>query len=227
MLLILSYKVFSPLKILLNQAYDFKNNKLEKEYTWTSYDELSLIGKSFESGRNSILTLFKTISLKNEELEKLYITDKLTGVYNRHKLDMILMEQQNICERYKQIFGVIIIDINDFKHVNDNFGHQRGDMVLIEIAKVLKNNIRETDTLGRWGGEEFLIIMPQAKENDLYELSKKLKSSIEYHDFKIPKQITASFGCSLYETDIDTLIKNADDALYQVKRNGKNGVRIF
>ena len=171
-----------------------------------------------------MLKLIKELSFKNNELEKLYVTDKLTGIYNRHKLDITLEYEESIYDRYNQSFGIILIDIDDFKYVNDTYGHLAGDKVLIEIASILKRNIRKTDTLGRWGGDEFLIIVPQSNKEDLFELTKKLKDYIKNHDFKLSKQITASFGLSLYEKNLNTLFKNTDDALYQVKRNGKNNI---
>lgn len=220
----LHFKVFSPLKILLNQAQNFQDNNLENGYTWKGHDELSIVGNSFELARTSTLNLLKQLSKKNEELEKLYITDKLTNVYNRYKLDMVLNDLENYSTRYNQTFGIILLDIDDFKSVNDTYGHLAGDKVLIDIALILKNNIRKTDILGRWGGEEFLIIVPQSNKEDLLELSKKLKDFIAEHDFKLPRQVTASFGLSLYEKNLNTLFKNADDALYKVKNSGKNNI---
>ncbi|WP_458700640.1 GGDEF domain-containing protein [Sulfurospirillum sp. 1307] len=221
---ILQYKILRPIMVLNNQALDFQNNRLDKQYFWSGNDELSSLGKSFESAKVSILNLLKKLSKKNEELERLYITDKLTGIYNRHKLDIVLEEEERRCDRYKQSFGVIIVDIDNFKYINDTYGHLVGDRVLKEIAWILKENVRKTDTLGRWGGEEFLIIVPQCSKEDLFEISKKLKDYISNYDFKLDKHITASFGISMYKNDLNTLLKNADDALYQIKTNGKNAI---
>jgi len=224
MYVLLHFKVLRPIKTLTKQAEDFQNNKLDNKFSWLGNDEFNTLGKSFESARVSILKLLKKLSDKNEELEKLYVTDKLTGLDNRHKLDITLDYEESRYTRYNQSFGIILIDIDDFKYVNDTYGHLVGDRVLIEIASILKNNIRKIDILGRWGGEEFLIIVPQSNKKDLLELSKKLKDYIANNDFKLSKHITASFGLSLYEKNLHTLLKNADDALYQVKRNGKNNI---
>lgn len=223
---LLYFKILRPIKTLTKQAKDFQNNKLENKYTWSGNDALSSLGKSFELARVSTLNLLKNLSDKNEELEKLYITDKLTGLYNRHKLDTVLEHEESRHTRYNQSFGIILIDIDNFKHVNDTYGHLEGDRVLAEIASILKNNIRKTDTLGRWGGEEFLIIVPQSNKENLLELSTKLKDCIENYDFKLSKHITASFGLSFYKKDLKTLLTNADDALYQIKRNGKNSILL-
>lgn len=223
---LLYFKILRPIKILTKQAKDFQNNKLENKYTWSGNDALSSLGKSFELARVSTLNLLKNLSDKNEELEKLYITDKLTNLYNRHKLDIVLEHEESRYTRYNQSFAVILIDIDNFKHVNDTYGHLVGDRVLVEIASILKKNIRKTDTLGRWGGEEFLIIVPQSNKENLLELSRKLKDCIANYDFKLSKNITASFGLSFYKKDLKTLLKNADDALYQIKRNGKNSISL-
>lgn len=224
MYVLMHFKILRPIKTLTKQAKDFQKNRLDNRYLWLGYDELNTLGKSFESARVSILKLLKKLSDKNEELEKLYVKDKLTGLYNRYKLDITLEDEERRCARYNQVFGIIIIDIDDFKYVNDTYGHLTGDKVLIEIASLLKSNIRKTDTIGRWGGEEFLIIVPQSNKKDLLELSSKLKDCISNHDFKLNKSITASFGLSIYQNDLNTLIKNADDALYKIKRDGKNSI---
>lgn len=223
---LLHYKIFLPLKTLMKQAENFKSNELQNAYEWKGKDELSDVGRSFELARVSILSLINQLSHKNEELEKLYVTDKLTGLYNRHKLDKELVREEHICTRYNHSFGIILIDIDDFKFVNDTYGHLVGDKVLIDIANILKENVRKSDIVGRWGGEEFLIIVPQANKKDLLEVSNKLKDFISNYDHKLSKKITASFGISIYKDNITTLIKNADDALYHVKSNGKNEICI-
>lgn len=221
---LLQLKIFSPLKKLLKQAEDFQENRLKRQYSWKGDDELSIVGKSFDTARTSILSLIEQLSSKNQELEKLYITDKLTDIYNRHKLDTELKHQEDIYQRYKQTFGVILLDIDDFKSVNDTYGHLIGDKVLVEIAELLQNNLRKTDIFGRWGGEEFLIIIPQSNKEHLLELATKLKNAIASHDFTPAGHITASFGVSLYKKDLEMLLKNADDALYKVKSSGKNNI---
>ena len=190
-------------------------------------DELSIVGKSFEEARSSISSLILQLSDKNKELNTLYITDKLTGIYNRHKLDITLAHEENMAKRYNHNFGVILLDIDNFKSVNDTYGHLQGDKVLVNVAMILKENIRRTDTLGRWGGEEFLIIVSKTNKQDLLELSKKLKDLIANYDFGLDRQVTASFGLALYKEDLVTLLKKADNALYKIKNNGKNNICLF
>jgi polar amino acid transport system substrate-binding protein len=175
-----------------------------------------------------LFILYRQYELKkhNSQLEKLSVTDKLTGIYNRLKLDEMLMHKKNVYDRYKRVFSVIMFDIDDFKKVNDNYGHQVGDDVLKKISSIAELNKRKSDILGRWGGEEFLIICPDTNLQGALALAEKIREEIEKYDFGI-KTLTASFGVSEYsENDsIEKLIKRADDALYKAKKEGKN--RVF
>ncbi len=126
----------------------------------------------------------KELNIKNEELFKLSITDKLTGLYNRVKLDSVLQENMRLSLRYGNVFSVIIIDIDFFKKINDNFGHQVGDDVLKECSYILSKNIRNVDILGRWGGEEFLVVCPETLKNGAKDLAIKLNKAIKLHKFQ-------------------------------------------
>ena len=166
----------------------------------------------------------KIIDIKNKELELLASTDKLTSISNRNRLDEILQQESQRAIRYSSSFGIIIVDIDYFKRVNDTYGHQVGDTVLQEIATILKTNLRKTDVVGRWGGEEFMIICTETDYQGIQSLSQILKKKISSNIFNINEQITASFGASLYQKneDINKLIKRADDALYYAKEHGRN-----
>jgi diguanylate cyclase (GGDEF)-like protein len=116
------------------------------------------------------------------------------------------------------------MDIDYFKDINDQYGHQTGDRILVCISKLVLSSIRKTDILGRWGGEEFLIICPEIDENGIMKLAEKLKNTIETYSFPEIRTCTASFGLSLYQKneDIAQLMKRADDALYMAKKTGRN-----
>lgn len=182
----------------------------------------------------SIITYFynqkrrfhKKLELAYQRLEKLAVTDKLTGLFNRHKTDQILAEQKELVKRYENRFGIILLDIDYFKKINDNYGHQVGDNVLREFANILKENSRTTDYIGRWGGEEFLIVVPQATKESLEKFAKSLKLKIENHSFLEVKKATASFGATIYKKDetIDELLQRVDEALYLAKEQGRNQV---
>jgi len=159
-----------------------------------------------------------------KELERLSITDKLTGLNNRHKLDQVMSYEFSQFQRYGTGFSVILMDMDDFKKVNDTYGHIAGDRVLVKLANILKANVRDSDTCGRWGGEEFLIIVPKANEEEAAHVAEKLRKSIESESFSIEDPVTASVGVAGIETgsNITKLLSNADKALYKAKRSGKN-----
>ena len=171
----------------------------------------------------------KAIEEKNKELEKLAITDNLTDLYNRRKLDELLKNEIHRSDRFGHTFGFTILDIDYFKRVNDTYGHQVGDKVLIEIANILKNNLRKTDFVGRFGGEEFVIICPESNIESVVKLMENLRLIIQNHNFGKVKNQTVSFGITLLkESDtVDSILKRADEALYKAKNSGRNKVSII
>jgi len=171
----------------------------------------------------------RALDKHNKELTYLSEIDYLTKIYNRAKLHKLLEIQIQMFKRYKNTFGIIIIDIDFFKEVNDEHGHNTGDIVLKQFAQVLKKNIRDVDYIGRWGGEEFLIICPRIDEIGIEKVAQKLHKVVaNYNFFKVDKK-TASFGATVCtkEMSIKELIKNADIALYEVKKNGRNAYKII
>jgi diguanylate cyclase (GGDEF)-like protein len=175
--------------------------------------------------------IFHYIKLKklNTSLLTLSTTDKLTGLYNRVKIDEVLAEEKAEVDRYGTELSVILLDIDLFKGINDNYGHLRGDSVLIEFAEIIKQNIRKTDYAGRWGGEEFLIICPNIGLKEAMVLANKLLDRIRANTFSEVKNITASAGVNSFTKNesVDTTIYNADQALYQSKENGRDNVTAF
>jgi diguanylate cyclase (GGDEF)-like protein len=170
----------------------------------------------------------KELDEKNKELLKLSVTDKLTGLYNRVKLDESMIEQYSLALRYDTPFSIILLDIDFFKQVNDIYGHKIGDDVLVEIARVLNGNVRKTDILGRWGGEEFLIICAQTTQNEALNLAQKINQAVAKHPFSTyEKQVTVSIGVCGYEKglDVEKMLLYADEALYSAKENGRNRVQ--
>ena len=214
-------------------SYKFKKieqeKKLEQLLKQNALNDKSKIELLLEE-KNKLLDISQQKSIEltklNKQLEQLSITDKLTKLYNRTKIDSFLEEQLKYAKRYKECFSVILLDIDFFKKVNDTHGHQTGDIVLKEFSAILKSNIRETDVLGRWGGEEFIIICPKTNLEETLVVAKKIKSKIENYNFTTIVNCTASFGISNYKIDLDIkdIIKNADDALYEAKKNGRNRI---
>lgn len=160
------------------------------------------------------------------KLQQLATTDKLTGMYNRAKIDELLQSEIYRSERYEHSFGVIMIDIDHFKQVNDTYGHHAGDDVLKEYAAILKRGIRKTDIAGRWGGDEFIVICPETDIDGLHLIAQKICQKIATHEFGIVGNGTASLGLTIPQSGdtITSLLKRADQALYRAKDNGRNRV---
>ncbi len=161
-----------------------------------------------------------------EELERLATIDSLTSIYNRYKIDSSLEEQIEIAKRYKRPLSIIFFDIDFFKKINDGYGHKVGDMVLKELSSFVSKTLRKSDIFGRWGGEEFLIILPETSKEEAYKLAEKLRKDIKSHNFKDISKLTCSFGvASVKENDtIESIIKRVDDRLYKAKNLGRDKV---
>lgn len=158
--------------------------------------------------------------------EELAITDRLTGLYNRLKLDEVLTYEIAKAKRYHTALSLIIIDVDHFKSVNDTYGHQVGDTVLKEVSNTLRTATRGPDIVGRWGGEEFLIILPNTNLAGALSAAEKIRTAIEEYPFSVVGKKTASLGVSefLVEETEDSFIERADQALYRAKTGGRNQV---
>ncbi len=183
-------------------------------------------------GEHYVISFTDITQLKEKSnlLEYQATHDQLTGLYNRQKFNDILAKEIKREKRYQNSLSMIIFDIDNFKYFNDTYGHDIGDEVLKVIASILLQNVREHDTVVRWGGEEFIVLLPQTQLDGAKNVAEKIRMAIEkYEDEKIPISITASFGVtSLEEKDTDiSFIKKADKALYQAKNNGKNQVIVY
>jgi len=170
--------------------------------------------------------LIYQIQEKNALLKRLSVTDKLTGLNNRIKIDEVLNYNLSMFERYENLFSVIILDIDHFKKINDNYGHQVGDEVLKAFAKILKENVRITDTVGRWGGEEFMIIASETDSAEAVKFATNLKKKIINFDFPKVGRVTASMGVAGVDIgdSIEDVVSKADIALYSAKESGRNKV---
>ena len=164
----------------------------------------------------------------HNEISRIASEDCLTNLYNRRKINTLIHAEIERSDRYKKGFSLIIIDIDFFKRVNDQFGHLAGDNLLRMFSDLLRETIRHTDTAGRWGGEEFVVICPETNMDGATALADKIRQRIEAHKFDNFGQQTASFGVACYiENDsVDTIIHRADLALYDAKNNGRNRVVV-
>ncbi|MBF0231721.1 MAG: diguanylate cyclase [Desulfamplus sp.] len=166
---------------------------------------------------------------KNRELEVLAITDRLTGICNRLKLDEVFEHERGRAARYNIDFSVILMDIDYFKKVNDTYGHQVGDAVLVQIARLFMEHLRKVDVPGRWGGEEFLVICPETNKKSALLIAEKLRSAIDEFCFPEVSHVTGSFGVTSYQKgdDVKNMMSRADEALYRAKEKGRNTIEYI
>jgi diguanylate cyclase (GGDEF)-like protein/PAS domain S-box-containing protein len=163
-----------------------------------------------------------------KRLRELSVTDVLTGLYNRLKFNEEIEREINRSKRYKLPLALIMFDIDHFKNINDTYGHQIGDNVLKEVSNLVREIIRTSDILARWGGEEFMILCPHTKNQDMKILAERLRKKIEEYPFSHGDKVTISVGASIYshsEDNADELLKRVDKALYEAKKNGRNIVK--
>ncbi|WKY44635.1 diguanylate cyclase [Eubacteriaceae bacterium ES2] len=160
-----------------------------------------------------------------DEMKEMILKDQLTGLYNRRKIDEVLMEndQEKMTNR---LVSVIMVDIDYFKKVNDEHGHLVGDEILVMVSRLLEEGIRRSDILGRWGGEEFIIICPDTDLSGALKLAEKLRLKIAEHKFAKVGRKTCSFGVAQLKNDetIDDVLSRSDSALYLAKEMGRNRV---
>ena len=173
----------------------------------------------------SIREMSQELKAAAQKLYELAHTDSLTGIANRLKFNTIAEHQIEMIHRYGGDLSVIFFDIDHFKKVNDEMGHEFGDHVLKSISNRIQTEIRKSDLLARWGGEEFVIVMPQAEKKQATRLAEKLRKTIEAISLE-SQHFTCSFGVvALQENEtFDALMRRADEALYEAKAQGRNCV---
>ena len=159
-------------------------------------------------------------------MEHIAVVDHLTGIANRRGLDERLTEEAAHVRRYGGRFSILLIDLDHFKHVNDLHGHEAGDVVLCDIARILAAECRDTDTVGRWGGEEFLAVLHQAGVQQAAEVANRMRAAVAEHRFPCGVDATISIGIAECDTQepIHELVARADGALYLAKDAGRNRV---
>ncbi|HYQ47958.1 MAG TPA: sensor domain-containing diguanylate cyclase [Thermodesulfovibrionales bacterium] len=163
-----------------------------------------------------------------KELESLAASDKLTGIFNRSKLEEYLNNEVKESRRLGHPLSLMIFDVDHFKLINDTYGHDIGDVVLKMLAGTVKDRIRETDIFARWGGEEFIVLMPGSDIRGAGVLAEKLRREIGSRNFEKAGQVTVSVGVAELtgEDTVTNFLKKADNALYKAKRKGRNRVEV-
>ncbi|OQB51982.1 MAG: Response regulator PleD [Firmicutes bacterium ADurb.Bin146] len=203
-----------------------------KEWKPATFDYISIINIFGASIILILLIVFyekskkqaeEALVIKNNQLHVMSITDRLTGLYNRYKLDETLYELHQKSKNCEKSFSIIIADIDHFKYVNDTYGHQVGDKVLISISNLISSSVKTIDIVGRWGGEEFLIICPDTDYSGIKSIAKTIETNISNYKFENYITISISLGVAVCdkESTIDSLLHMADKNMYEIKENRK------
>jgi len=176
------------------------------------------------------------VSIENvglhETVQRQAVTDELTGLYNHRRFQEAMESEVERAKRFGQEMGLVMLDIDDFKQVNDTYGHQQGDFVLAEVARILRESSREIDAPARYGGEELAVVLPQTDLEGAYNLAERVRAGVEGLILPLPDgkgtlKVTASLGVASLPhsaTEPRALLAKADAALYEAKRTGKNKV---
>jgi diguanylate cyclase (GGDEF)-like protein len=196
-------------------------------------------GSISESKQRLAVTAAKQISLSianlqlRDRLRRQAVRDPLTGMYNRRYLDDTLERELLRAKRKNTTISIIMVDIDWFKSINDSFGHEAGDTVLTVVAKSLKDGVRGEDVVCRYGGEEFILVLPEASASSALERAEHLRERIAQleieHEGTALRKITASFGVASFPDHgqaIEGVIKAADAAMYRAKTGGRNRVEV-
>lgn len=187
----------------------------------------ALIFLTFGNIEAYVANFYKRIQYANsQELLKLYLTDPLTGVYNRAKFDQELKRWVDYCKRYQEPLSLVILDVDDFKRVNDSYGHLFGDRILQNVSRMIQEAVRSTDVFARWGGDEFALLLPNTNIQSAMELTRRLKNCIAESQFDIIGTVSCSYGLVFLQNDEneESFLRRADQLLYSAKRQGKNTI---
>jgi len=239
----------SDIKNLRTPILPIKINNIKSAYIIPMFYERYLLGllialseniNAFDIQQRSFLELFAnqaTTSLINSkfysEIQQLAITDGLTGLYNHRHFQEQLSHEFKRYERFKEPFSILLIDIDYFKKINDKYGHQAGDMILKDIAKIIKKTVRNIDISARYGGEEFVVILTSTSQKEACRIAERIRKNIQKYSFTFNNEsikVTVSIGVSTYPEIAktkDELFTTADKALYKAKENGRNLVILW
>ncbi|MFT5659038.1 MAG: diguanylate cyclase (GGDEF)-like protein [Gammaproteobacteria bacterium] len=172
----------------------------------------------------SLLDTQKELIEDNTLLARLASTDSLTGLYNRSQITTVLNKEHSRFIRHNQPFGIIMLDIDHFKEINDNYGHDAGDKALKLLSRLLEETVRQSDYAARWGGDEFMIVCTTINNDDLLPIAEDIRHRVCEIDLRNANMLTVTLGCAIIQPNesIIELIKRADVALYAAKNNGRN-----
>ncbi len=238
-LFILFNRIVKDIYMLRHMAYKFKeldfsdiqklSDHLRKEKT---RDEMFYLKRSILTMAQELESLINQLQGEKEKLEEIAYTDPLTGLYNRRFFFEEAKKLYELAKRHNEPFSIIMMDVDNFKRVNDEYGHDVGDMVLKKLAEVIKNSVRASDIAARFGGEEFIIALPKTDEEGAVLVAERIRQEFKKSKVVVDSlevRTTVSVGVSTYRGDqtLDQLIKEADEALYRAKKTGKDKVVTY
>ncbi|HRQ06382.1 MAG TPA: diguanylate cyclase, partial [Nitrosomonas halophila] len=238
--LYMGHTIVTPLKRLIDAAKGIVEGNFETRLQVRQKDEVGQLTIMFNQMTDAlrrkhaeIMVANQVMQQKNQLLQKLSVTDSLTGLYNRSKLDAILTEQLARYKRNQRIFCLLMIDVDHFKHINDDLGHIMGDKILITVATVLLKSIRTIDYAARYGGDEFVVVLTETDADAAVKTAERIRSQVRKIclEFKEhPIKITLSIGIAQCQTEDATpsdLIAHVDAALYEAKKAGRDRIECI
>lgn len=226
LVIVLNRNIILPINQLMTGVRKFADGNFTTQVPVTSQDEIGVLSQAF-----NVMAL--NIKQDRQKLTALTILDEKTGLFNFRHFKQAINEEMKRAERYARHLGLIMIDIDYFKHYNDTNGHQMGDLLLKELSVILRESVRETDMVARFGGEEFIILLPETSKAQTRSLAENLRLQIQNHIFPLEekqpnKDLTVSIGIASYPSrsivSPETLLEKADQALYKAKNKGRNRV---
>jgi len=239
MLFVLFNRIVKEVSLLRDMTNKFKdldfsdvpklNEMLRREKT---KDELFYLKRAILVMAQELEDTISKLEQEKRTFEEMAYTDPLTGLSNRRFFLREANRMLEFAKRYKEPLALMMLDIDNFKRINDEYGHDVGDLVLKELARVIKENIRSSDIPARFGGEEFVVLLPRTDERGAVMVADRIRNSFRNSHIQVNGKdvwTTVSIGVALYEhgEDLDSLIKKADEALYEAKRKGKDRVEVF
>lgn len=213
-------------EIIVNPLVDDEGRLLEFAGVTRDIRERKRHEAQLQQAREATETANQALQSANDELQRLATTDRLTGIWNRAHFEEVAAQETARAARYGEPLSLLLFDIDYFKAINDAHGHLIGDQVLVELTRRVGEHLRANDVLARWGGEEFVIMLPHCAAAEARRVAEKLRALVEAQPFAPVGHVTASFGVAEFRpTDnLDTWLKRADDALYAAKAAGRNRV---
>ncbi len=217
--IIFTKTIARPMQKLLVQIQSIDSGQLDEPFSWTGNSEFAKLGSTIEAMREKLLSTFRTL---HDEAR----TDPLTGILNRREFTEKATTALSYCQQKNLKFSLIMLDLDDFKQINDTYGHDVGDQVLNTVSSLLQENIRNEDLFARWGGEEFILALPELSLRQATIIAEKLRQLIATASCPRHIKITASLGVLQAEgtRPFSELIRQVDQAMYLAKQQGKNQV---